>query len=257
MGHMKNIILTGATGGIGSVIAEELGSHGYNLILSSRDENRLLSLKNKLQQHIKSEISCLTVDYSDTNTFRQFEILNETKRHIDGLVLITPKPVTESHLFPKKEEWQLLFNTTFIGPLLLIESVLPFMRHGQSKIVVISGIASKQYMPGKASFSVIRNAWLAQAKALAYELGPAGISVNTISPGGVMTEASVQRMSARAEKAGLTFDQQYASSVSNVPLRKYASPKEVAAIVRFFLSEQSNHITGENIVCDGGFNRGY
>ena len=254
---MKTVVVTGATGGIGSAIARHLANNSCDLILSSRNEQRLALLKQTLAEKSLAKVHCQVLDYAHDNTMKLYNnYLDTIDTAIDGLVIITPRPAIKASLFPHSEEWQQLFNAAFIGPLTVIESTVPYIKNG-GKIVIVSGISSCQYMPGKTAFSVLRTMWLAQAKGLAYELGPTGISVNTVSPGGVMTAASIEKMQQKAQQNQHSFEQQYANSVANVPLRKYASPEEIASIVAFFLSEQSNHITGTNLVCDGGFNRCY
>ncbi len=112
-------------------------------------------------------------------------------------------------------------------------------------------------MPDHSSFGVLRSMWLAQAKALSHELGPQHIYVNSVSPGGVLTERAVSKMQEKAKINNRTFQEQYIQSVDNVPLRKYAQPEEIASVVEFFLSDKSNHVTGTNLLCDGGFTRAY
>ena len=72
-----------------------------------------------------------------------------------------------------------------------------------------------------------------------------------------MTEKYIAKLKKNAEGGGESFDDQMKEEVSNVPLRKYAEPVEVAKAVEGLLSEFSDHITGMNIMCDGGFTRAY
>ena len=123
--------------------------------------------------------------------------------------------------------------------------------------MIISGLSSLQVMPEHAAFGSLRAMWSAHAKALSYQLGPSGIHVNTISPGGMLTEHQKECIMEKARNNQCSFEEQYEKSISNVPLRKYASPLEVANVVEFFLSDKSNHLTGVNIPCDGGFTRCY
>lgn len=253
---MKKIIVTGATGGLGQAISNYL-SQNYQLILSSRCEDRLHTLKFNLGKAANSQIQCQKIDYSDRESAKEYGAwLESNLQKVDGIVLMTPRPILKNTLFPTPDEWQDFFQSNFIGPLDLLKTVIPhFNQNG--KIVIISGITSTQLMPNCSTMGVLRSMWLSQAKSLSYELGPKGINVNTISPGGVMTEGNITRMPQKANNNGLSFEEQYAESVSNVPLRRYAQPNNIASVVEFYLSDKSNHITGTNLTCDGGFTRGY
>ena len=96
-----------------------------------------------------------------------------------------------------------------------------------------------------------------EAKTLAFALGPKGIYVNTLSLGGTLSPWYRDKIDDRAQRAGVTFEAQLAGETENVPLRKYAQPSEVAAVVEGLLSPLSDHMTGLNILHDGGFTRAY
>jgi 3-oxoacyl-[acyl-carrier protein] reductase len=125
------------------------------------------------------------------------------------------------------------------------------------KIAIISGMSSVQVMGHYASSNVIRCAWLAEAKTLAFALGDRGIHVNTLSLGGTLTPDYAASLGKRAAKAGMTFDKRLAEETSNIPLGKYGIPEEVAAAVEALLSDFTDHITGVNILHDGGFTKAY
>ena len=107
------------------------------------------------------------------------------------------------------------------------------------------------------SGNVLRCAWLAGAKTLAFALGARGIHVNTLSLGGTLTPGYATSLDKRAASAGVTFKQRLAEKTLNVPLRKYGAPEEVAAAVEGLLSAFSDHMTGINIQHDGGFTSAY
>jgi 3-oxoacyl-[acyl-carrier protein] reductase len=127
----------------------------------------------------------------------------------------------------------------------------------RSKIVIISGISSAQVMGHYATSNVVRCAWLAEAKTLAFAFGDQGIHVNTLSLGGTLTPGYAASLDMRAAKAGVTIEQRLAEETSNIPLRKYGTPDEVAAAVEGLLSAFSDHMSGLNVLHDGGFTRAY
>jgi len=181
---------------------------------------------------------------------------------LDGLVLMPPQVPPNANPLPGTKDWETLFQNHFIGPLLLLKAALAAMQPDPSaglraKIVIVSGIASVQVLSHYATNNVVRAAWLAQAKTLAFALGERGIHVNTLSLGGTLSEHYIALIQARADRAGHSFKAQLDAETSNVPLRKYGTPEEAAITIEALLSGMSDHMTGVNLIQDGGFTRAY
>jgi 3-oxoacyl-[acyl-carrier protein] reductase len=160
------------------------------------------------------------------------------------------------------DAWCELFQNSFIGPLALLKAAIATMRPDpasgrRSKIVIISGISSAQVLGHYATANVLRCAWVGEAKTLAFALGERGIHVNTLSLGGTLAPWYRAAIEKRATNAGVTFEQRLDDETSNIPLRKYGEPDEVAVAVEGLLSAFSDHMTGLNILHDGGFTRAY
>jgi len=209
--------------------------------------------------------SHLTISFdmaSDDNIARFADFLGEHQVEIDGAILMPPQPHSDSDPMPESETWRKLFQTSFIGPLATLKVAIERMRPNpdngkRCKIVIISGISSAQVLSHYATSNVIRTAWIGEAKTLAFALGPRGIHINTLSLGGTLApwyRASIEK---RAEQSGMSYDKRIEIETDNVPLRKYGEPKEVAAAVEGLLSSFSDHMTGLNILHDGGFTRAY
>ena len=258
MNYLKTILVTGASGGIGKVLCEHLAVKGYNLILAARDLQKLQTQCNELSAMFSEQkFKFMELDFSKPESMTVYfdTIRNET---INGAVLMPPQPKSSSEYFLPLGQWTTLLQQSFLGPLEALKQITEiFPKVGRSKIVLISGISSAQVLSHYAASNVLRLMWVAQAKTLAFALGPKGIHFNTLSLGGVMTEKYKHHLEAKAAHKGVSFDVQTNEEVSNVPLRKYAEPSEVASAVEGLLSEFSDHMTGLNILCDGGFTRAY
>src|SRR5277367_1497349 len=164
--------------------------------------------------------------------------------------------------FPDSDTWRSNFQKSFIGPLALLKLAIEKMSTDvdagrRAKVVIVSAITSVQVLGHYAASNVLRPAWLGQAKTLAFALGARGIHVNTVSLGGILTEHYAGLISGRAKEAWQTYEQRLADETANVPFRKYGSPQEVAAVIDGLLSEFSDHFTGMNVLCDGGFTRSF
>lgn len=254
---MKHILVMCATSHLGQGLIAHLAEEKHPLILMGRNAEKLSRIKHSLKNVDFDAIKTAIVDFSNESSIHDFERwLQEQKIELQGTVVITPRPKITNNLFPSSREWQDLLQECFIGPLEVIKISLPFyVKNG--KILIVSGISSIQVLPEHAAFGSLRALWLAHAKALSHQLGPQSIHINTISPGGILTDYMHNLIEQKAEKNGRDFESQYAESIANVPLRKYATVQEISNIIDFFLSPKSNHITGVNIACDGGFTKNY
>ena len=97
--------------------------------------------------------------------------------------------------------------------------------------------------------------WLKPRPISAFALGDRGIHVNTL--GGTLTPGHAASIEKRAANSGMTLEQRLSEETSNVPLSKYGTPEEVAVAVEGLLSAFSDHMTGVNLMHDGGFTRAY
>lgn len=127
----------------------------------------------------------------------------------------------------------------------------------RGKVVIVSDISSAQVLGHYATANVLRTAWLAEVKTLAFALGPRGIHVNTVSFGGTLTPHYQGLLEGRAAAAGMSMEELLARDTDNVPLRKYGTPEEAARTIEMLLSDVSDHLTGINLLQDGGFTRAY
>ena len=257
---MPTFLITGASGGIGSAVCQRLADAGHQLILAARNLDRLSVLQNALAGEGHGVIA---VDMASDQSIMTFsEQLATLDLTLDGAVLMPPQPHAANDPLPDSEVWRELFQTSFIGPLATLKAAISRMRpdvaRGQrAKIVIISGISSAQVLGHYATSNVIRTAWLGEAKTLAFALGSRNIHVNTLSLGGTLTPGYRDSIAKGAAAGAQSFDVRLDAETDNVPLRKYGEPSEVAVAVEGLLSRFSDHMTGLNILHDGGFTRSY
>ena len=259
----KTILVTGATGGIGRVLCTKLAQSGHSLLLAARDEQKLKSLASELANVGAGTFKTISVDMSNDDSVAKFgNYLSSNKIELNGAVMMPPQIPPTNECLPASSAWREIFQNSFIGPLELLKTAIATMSPDpangrRAKIVIISGISSAQVLGHYATSNVLRCAWLAEAKTLAFALGDRGIHVNTLSLGGTMTPNYTASLEKRAANAGMDFTQRLVEETSNVPLKKYGKPEEVAVAVEGLLSSFSDHMTGLNIMHDGGFTRSY
>jgi 3-oxoacyl-[acyl-carrier protein] reductase len=257
-----SILVTGATGGIGQALCQRLAANGTRLILASRNRQKLEELSSNLPAPNGSHVH-LVVDMSSEGSISEFAAeLDALPVSLEGAVLMPPQPHAANDPMPDPAVWRDLFETSFIGPLSLLKAAISKMQPDPSegkrcKIVIISGISSAQVLSHYATANVIRTAWVGEAKTLAVALGERGIHVNTLSLGGTLSPWYRDAIGKRAIASSRTFEERLANETDNVPLKKYGTPEEVASAVEGLLSSFSDHMTGLNILHDGGFTRSY
>ncbi len=259
----STILVTGASGGIGRALCTRLAQGGHTLVLAARDATRLDALCAQLPAPGQGSHECISVDMADDASVTAFAgQLTARGTVLDGAVLMPPQDPPTNDALPPSAAWREILQRSFIGPLALLKAAIGAMqpdpaRGRRGKIVIVSGMSSVQVLGHYATSNVIRCAWLAEAKTLAFALGERGIHVNTLSLGGTLTPKYRESLAGRAERAGVGFEQRLAEETDNIPLKKYGTPEEVALAVEGLLSPFSDHMTGVNLLHDGGFTRAY
>ena len=250
---VKTFVITSATSEVGFETAKRLAKEGHRLVLLGRDVDKLSSIKKQLASVSSIEHDVHQVDYSaETCSFPDcFKDVS-----ISGVVLITPRPSADPNPLPNTKSWEQLFRTCFTGLLELLRGMQEYLLPS-AKVVIVSGITSVQYYPSLPQFAVLRQMWLAEAKALSRAWGPKGIAVNTVSLGGVFSERFSARIEREAKNTCRDKEAVIEDRVGNVPLRKYAELEDVAYNITQLLGDFANHVTGQNIVIDGGFCTAY
>ncbi|CAH7346758.1 hypothetical protein VCHA44O286_50066 [Vibrio chagasii] len=254
---MKKILITCATSNMGSALAKRLSADN-ELCLAARDTEKLGSIVEAIGTSEHHSVLTHQLDFFDKESIDQCADDYSEVGGLDGLVFIIPRIPPSNSVFPDDEAWKELYEKYFILPLRLIKKLVENSAlNSGCKIVLISGLSSKNALTHYSTNNCLRSAWVGQAKTMALSLASQKISVNTISLGGVMTESYTQKMRDKAEVQGISFEDLMVNEVANIPLRKYASVDDVTEAVIALLGPLANHMTGQNILLDGGFNKAY
>lgn len=215
----KIALVTGATAGIGEATALMLAEEGAALIITGRREERLLLLKNKLEQ-LNVRVLPLCFDVSDEQAVKQsLGSLPEEWRAIDILVnnaglAAGMNTVQEGD----SDDWNRMIDTNVKGLLYVTRAVTPGMvERGRGQIINIGSIAGKEVYPNGNVYCATKHAVDALTKGLRIDLLPHGIRVTQVCPGAVETEFSLVRFhgdAARAEKVYQGFENLVAGDIA-------------------------------------------
>ena len=235
----KNIILTGATGGIGSSILKKLVEAEANVLATGTNEEKL----NKIKNNYKS-VSVEKFDISMHDKIEDFinEVNDKFENKID--VLINNAGVTSDNLSirMKQVEWQKVIDINLTAAFLLSKNVIKKMlKNKEGKIINITSVVGHTGNIGQANYTASKAGLVAMSKSFALEYGKKNIKVNCISPGFITTDMSNK------------IDENYKEILkSRIPLDRFGDPKDVANTVLFLSSNLSDYITGETIHVNGG-----
>ena len=235
----KNIILTGATGGIGTSIAETLINLKSNLIVTGTNEKKLEELKHKHPKiiSIKQDISA----HDELEGFIE-KCSQELGDKID--VLINNAGITKDNLTIRmnKDEWDKVIDINLTSTFLLTKhTIKKMLKKKTGKIINITSVVGHTGNLGQVNYSASKGGILSMSKSLSLEYAKKNITVNCIAPGFIETAMTAK------------INEEYKSQLkSKIPLDKFGSPQDIANCAAFLCSDLSNYITGETIHVNGG-----
>ncbi len=167
-----------------------------------------------------------------------FSTLEETYGTV--LVLVNNAGVTADGLSPqlKDEEWSTVIDTNLTAAFRAIRRAIPpMLRARRGRIVNISSVVGLRANPGQANYAASKAGLIGMTKTVAAEVARRGVTVNAVAPGFIATEMTAE----------LTGD-----LLAHIPARRLGTPEEVAAVVRFLVSDEASYVTGATLTVDGG-----
>ena len=235
----KNIIVTGASGGIGNSIIKKLNEAGANILASGTRIEKLEELKKNFKN-----IKILKFDISQSDKIEEF-IENATIElggSLDGIV--NNAGITQDNLAIRMslDEWQKVININLTSTFLMSKfAIKKMLKNKSGKIVNITSVVGHTGNLGQANYTASKAGIVAMSKSLAIEYAKKNINVNCISPGFIKT--------AMTDKIDDKFKEVI---VSKIPSARLGEPDDIANAVLFLSSDQSNYINGETLHVNGG-----
>ena len=241
-------IVGGASSGMGLAIARTLTAEGARVTMLARGPERLASAAAGID-------GALTVagDVRDLSALEQAVELTVAERGRLDIVVNNaggPPPGTFESTAP--EAWGDAFELSLNSAVRLTRLALPHLRAGgRGRVVNIASWSVREPIPNLMLSNAIRPAVVGWAKTLAHELGPDGITVNTIAPGKIDTPRVRELWQHWPDP-----EEAQARDIAAIPVRRIGTPEEIGAAVAFLCSEQAGYISGVVLAVDGGALRG-
>ena len=239
----KNIIVTGASGGIGNSIVEKLHDNEANILATGTRIEKLEELKEKFKN-----IKILKFDISQHDKIEKF--INNATDTLGGSLdcIVNNAGVTKDNLTIRMslEEWTKVIDTNLTSTFLMSKySNKKMLKNKFGKIINITSVVGHTGNVGQANYTASKAGIVAMSKSLAIEYAKKNINVNCISPGFIST--------AMTDKIGEKFKE---TIIAKIPSNRLGKPEDVANAVIFLSSDQSDYINGETIHVNGGMYMG-
>lgn len=250
MSGRRTAIVTGAGSGIGRAIAQRLAEDGCAVAVVDLDQASADGVVDELRQKGHEALAVGGVDVSDRG--RVDEAVQQVRSELGPvLVLVNNAGVTGFHKFLSitDEQWDRIMAVNLSGPFYCSQAVVPDMiEAGWGRIVNISSSSAQSGQQYMVHYVSSKAGLIGFTKALALELGPKGITVNTIPPGFVDTP--MLRGSEEQGLLGGTVD----DIAERTPVRRAGRPEDIAAACSFLVSDEAGYVTGQVIGVNGGRN---
>ncbi|MDB0072156.1 3-oxoacyl-[acyl-carrier-protein] reductase [Candidatus Pelagibacter sp.] len=235
----KNIIVTGASGGIGNSIVERLNQNGANILATGTRIEKLEELKKKFDN-----IKILRFDISQHDKIEEF-IENATKELGGSLdCIVNNAGITKDNLTIRMslEEWSKVVNINLTSTFLMCKySIKKMLKNKSGKIINITSVVGHTGNAGQANYTASKAGIVAMSKSLAIEYAKKNINVNCISPGFISTAMTDQ------------IDEKFKETIiAKIPSNRLGKPEDIANAVNFLSSDQSDYINGETLHVNGG-----
>ena len=235
----KNIIVTGASGGIGNSIVEKLSKSGANILATGTKKEKLDQLKSKF-----NDIKILKFDISQNEKIEEFieNATNELGGNLD--CIINNAGITQDNLAIRMnfEEWKKVIDINLNSTFLLSKySIKKMLKNKKGKVINITSVVGHTGNLGQANYTAAKAGIVAMSKTLAIEYARKNININCISPGFIKTDMT--------DKIDEKFKE---AIISRIPSARLGEPKDIANVVLFLASDQANYINGETIHVNGG-----
>ena len=239
----KNIIITGASGGIGNSIVKKFSDCGSNIIASGTKIEKLNDLKSQFKN-----LKIIKFDISQSEKVEEFidNATNELGGKLDCIV--NNAGITQDNLAIRMslDEWKKVIDINLTSTFLMSKfAIKKMLKNKSGKIINITSIVGHTGNLGQSNYTASKAGIVAMSKSLAIEYAKKNININCISPGFIKT--------AMTDK----IEEKYKEViVSKIPSARLGEPEDIANAVLFLASNQSNYINGETLHVNGGMYMG-
>ena len=235
----KNIIVTGATGGIGNSIIKKLSELKANILASGTKNEKLEELKKNF-----NNVKTLKFDISQSDKIETF--IENASKEFEGNIdcIINNAGITNDNLAIRMnlEEWKKVIDINLTSTFLMCKfAIKKMLKNKKGKIINIASVVGHTGNLGQSNYTASKAGIIAMSKSLAIEYAKKNININCISPGFIKTAMT-----------DILDDKFKQAIISRIPSGRLGDPHDIANAVHFLCSNQSSYINGETLHVNGG-----
>lgn len=246
----RTALVTAGSRGLGLATARRLAADGAAVFVSGVDPRRLEAAAGEVGA---AGYAC--ADFTDpdaTDALAQSALA--ALGRVDILVANTGGPRPGAFLELTAEDWASAYELILGSATRLTRAVLPGMTDaGWGRLVYLTSSGVLRSLPGMHLSNVMRTAVEALAQSLVTEVGPHGVTTHVVCPGHVDTERRRTMTAQRADRRGIPVEEVNRSELATVAVGRFGTPEDVAGLVSFLATEQTDYLTGQTHRVDGGF----
>jgi len=240
----KRVLVTGAAGGLGSVICEYLAKFGAIVFLTDSDRSKLQKTYESLK---KKEHDCYMKCADLTNDEQIGELIESLYIHtsqLDGIVNCAGVTFPQNTEVYSDNMWEKTLKINLTAPYKICKNIVPLMKDHGGSIINITSLNSELAFPNNPAYVASKGGLKQLTKSLAIDLGKYNIRANNIGPGYMKTEMT---------KRSWSNEKIYNERKNKTALGRWGKPEDIAGTVVFLCSNLSEYITGQDIYVDGGW----
>ena len=254
----RHALIGGSSKGIGKAVATQLALSGARVTLVARSKAVLSKISNDLEAATGQSHEYIVADYTDLESYQALIEAYIREHPVDILVNNTQGPSAGTALEKSPDDYQKAFDLLFKSVVFTTQQALPHMQRQQwGRIINIASVSVREPLGYLALSNSIRAALVSWGKTLAGDVGPMGITVNSVLTGYFDTERLRQLNDKKAVNMGIPPEMVTEKLLAQVPARRLGKPEEYGYLVAFLASDAAAYLTGTAIPLDGGLLRSY
>ncbi|MDA9608063.1 3-oxoacyl-[acyl-carrier-protein] reductase [bacterium] len=239
---MKTALVTGGSRGIGKAIAQKLAETSNVAVGYSNSKEQAVEVVNSIQANGGNAIA-VQIDVTDNESVEKcFELIEKELSSVE--ILVNNAGITKDNIFPrlKQDDWDSVIDTNLTGSFRASQRAIKgMMKNKWGRIVFISSVAGISGNMGQSNYAASKAGMIGLAKTISKELGSRNITSNVIAPGYIDTDMT-----------SFLNDEQKEDIIGQLSIKRVGKPEDIANMVSFLCSDESEYITGQVFPVDGG-----
>ena len=239
-------IVTGGGKGIGFGLASAFAKEGSNLVITGRNEGRLLEAKKKLEEEYGVKVLAVAADGADETKIK--EVIAKTIDTFGKINTLINNAQTSKSGLPliehTKEDFDLAIDSGLYATFFYMREAFPYLKETKGSVINFASGAGLFGKLGQSSYAAAKEGIRGLSRVAAAEWGPDGVRVNVIAPL-AMTESLTEWKA--------NYPELFAKTIQGIPLGRFADPmQDIGRVAVFLASDDASYITGETITLQGG-----